>query len=113
LSLTTGGARVKRLLNGIWTAGLALVASAAMAAQVTPMGGGGYQPKTLWDQVLSTVVFSMVGIALAIIGFKLFDLAIKFDIEREICEKNNLAAAVLAGAVVLGTCIIVAVVVIS
>lgn len=100
--------RLKRLLRIITAAGLTLVATAAAAQGNAP---GAYVPRTLWDQVLSTVVFSLLGIALAIVGFKLFDMTIKFDIEREICEKNNIAAAILAAAVVLGTCIIVAIVV--
>lgn len=100
---------VKRIWIGLWGIGLSLVATAAFA-----QGAGGIaQPRSLWDQLVSTVVFSLVGIALAIIGFKLFDLTIKFDVEREICEKNNIAAAILAGSVVLGICLIVAIVVIS
>ena len=104
---------MKRLVRGVMAAGLLLVAGAATAAQVAPPASVGYRPGNLWEAVLSTVVFSLLGIGLAIVGFKLFDLAIRFDLEKEICEKNNLSAALLASAVVLGTCIIVAVVVLS
>lgn len=103
---------MKKLVTGVGTAGAMLIATAAWA-QGTSGGTGGYRPSTLWEAILSTVIFSLLGIVLAIVGFKLFDLAIKFDIEREICEKNNMAAALLASAVVLGTCIIVGLVVIS
>ncbi len=100
---------MKRIWTAIWGAGLFLIAASAFA-----QGPGGVaQPRTLWDQLLSTVVFSLVGIALAIIGFKLFDLTIKFDVEREICEKNNIAAGILGGAMVLGICLIVGLVVLS
>lgn len=104
---------MKKVLATFCTTGLLLVAGAA-AAQGTPVANStGYRPATLWDQVVSTIVFSLVGIVIAIIGFKLFDLAIKFDLEKEICEKNNISAALLAGSVILGTCIIVACVVLS
>lgn len=104
---------MKRIWTGIWSLGLALVTTAALAQQVTPGASSVAQPRNVTDQAISMVVFSLLGIVLAIAGFKIFDLAIKFDIEREICEKNNIAAAILAGAVVLGICLIVAVVVVS
>jgi putative membrane protein len=105
---------LKRVWTGLWMGALTLLTTAAMAAQIAPAGGSSVaHPRTLLDQALSMVVFSVLGIILAIAGFKIFDLAIRFDIEREICEKNNIAAAILAGAVVLGICMIVAVVVIS
>ncbi|HEX8551777.1 MAG TPA: DUF350 domain-containing protein [Abditibacteriaceae bacterium] len=63
--------------------------------------------------VVSTLVFGLLGIALAIAGFKLFDAATPFHLEQEICEKQNLAAAILAGFMVLGICIIVAATVLS
>ena len=103
---------MKRLWIVLWSAALALVTSAALADQVVP-GGSTAAPRGMLDQMISTVVFSVLGMVLAIVGFKVFDLAIKFDIEREICEKNNIAAAILAAAVVLGICLIVAVVIMT
>ena len=107
---------MKRRLQGIWTAGLLLVLAAAAYAQ-GPAGPGAaapaVSPRDLWQAVLSTVVFGLLGIILAIVGFKLFDLAIPFSLEQEICEKNNMAVALLASAVVLGICIIVAFVVLA
>ena len=62
---------------------------------------------TLAWAVLSTLVFGLVGIVLAIIGFKLFDLLTPGNLEEEIIKKQNLAAAILGGAIVLGICLIV------
>jgi putative membrane protein len=107
---------VKRRLSGVWAAGLLLIAASAAWAQgiqVPVQGGAGYRPANLLEAVISTVVFSLIGIILAIAGFKLFDLAIPFSLEKEICEKNNIAVALLASAMVLGICLIVAFVVIS
>jgi uncharacterized membrane protein YjfL (UPF0719 family) len=44
----------------------------------------------------------------AIVGFKLFDALIPFNLEQEICEKQNLAVAILCAGMVLGICLIVA-----
>ncbi|MDF2441597.1 MAG: hypothetical protein JWN98_2581 [Abditibacteriota bacterium] len=72
-----------------------------------------YRVRSLTDALLSTVLFGLLGIALAIVGFKLLDIVVKFDLEREICEKQNLAVAVLCGLMVLGICLIIAATVMS
>ncbi|MSQ93521.1 MAG: DUF350 domain-containing protein [Gemmataceae bacterium] len=58
--------------------------------------------------VLSALVFGVVGVILAILGFKLFDKLTPGKLDEEILQKQNIAAAILAGAFVLGICIIVA-----
>ena len=83
------------------------------AAQAQDSSPTRYQPQTLGDQVISTLIFSVIGILVAVAGFKLFDAVIRFDLEREICERQNIAAAILAGAVILGICLIVGLVVLS
>ncbi len=90
-----------------------MVTVSAAFAQAPGGTTTGYRPGSLLDQVISTLVFSVIGIVLAIGGFKLFDALIPFSMEREICEKNNIAVAILAAAVVLGTCLIVGCVVLS
>jgi uncharacterized membrane protein YjfL (UPF0719 family) len=64
-----------------------------------------------WDSfalaLLSTTAFGLIGIMLAIVGFKLFDYLTPGNLEDEIIQKQNLAAAILGGAIVLGICLIV------
>jgi uncharacterized membrane protein YjfL (UPF0719 family) len=62
---------------------------------------------TLSWAVLCTAAFGLVGIVLAIIGFKLFDFLTPGKLEEEIIQKQNLAAAILGAAIVLGICLIV------
>ncbi len=64
-------------------------------------------PYTFGMAVLSTVVFGVVGIALAIIGFKLFDMFSPGNLEVEIVQKQNIAAAILGAAIIIGICLIV------
>ena len=61
-----------------------------------------------WEAVLATIVYGGIGIAMAIIGFKLFDLFTPGRLEAEICEKQNVAAGLLGAAVVLGISLIIA-----
>ncbi|MFN3650477.1 MAG: DUF350 domain-containing protein [Armatimonadota bacterium] len=107
---------MKRHLTLVWAVGAALLVAAAAHAQTNGAAAAtntGYQPRSMVEAIVSTLVFSLIGIVLAVVGFKLFDMVIPFDVEREICEKNNIAAAILAGAMVLGICLIVGFVVIS
>jgi hypothetical protein len=104
---------VPRLLKAAWALGLALVAASSAHAQGALATPGSVQPRNLGESVLSTLIFSILGIVVAIVGFKLFDAAIPFSLEKEICEKNNIAVAILASAMILGICIIIAFVVIS
>ncbi|MCX6365676.1 MAG: DUF350 domain-containing protein [Armatimonadetes bacterium] len=68
----------------------------------------GRSRQSLTEGILSTLIYGVIGIVLAVIGFKVFDLAIKANIEKEIFENKNMAAATLAGSVVLGIALIVA-----
>lgn len=63
---------------------------------------------TPWEALLYTAMFATLGIMLALAGFKLFDKFTPGDLQREIIEKNNVSAAIIGAAVVLGICIIIA-----
>jgi uncharacterized membrane protein YjfL (UPF0719 family) len=64
----------------------------------------------LWGGFIGTLIFGLIGIVLAILGFKAFDwITPRIDIQRELAEKNNLAVAIVVAAIVLGVCHIVAV----
>ena len=118
MKLTTRGAKYFRAAQ-LW-AGAAFWFALNQAqvwaqnAAASPVGGrSDYRARTLTDALLSTVLFGLLGIVLAIVGFKLFDIVVKFDLEREICEKQNLAVAILCGFMVLGICLIIAATVLS
>jgi uncharacterized membrane protein YjfL (UPF0719 family) len=65
-------------------------------------------PYSFGMAVLSTLIFGAIGIVLAIFAFKLFDKLTPGKLDEEILQKQNIAAAILAGAFILGVCIIVA-----
>ncbi|HEY2951967.1 MAG TPA: DUF350 domain-containing protein [Verrucomicrobiae bacterium] len=67
-----------------------------------------WHPDSLGSAAVATVVFGLIGIALAIAGFKLFDACIKVNLEQEIGEKQNIAAAILCAAMILGISVIIA-----
>jgi uncharacterized membrane protein YjfL (UPF0719 family) len=67
-----------------------------------------WHAQSLGEAILSTLVFGALGIFLAIIGFKIFDWVTPGHLAKEILEKQNMAAAIIAGAIVLGICLIIA-----
>jgi uncharacterized membrane protein YjfL (UPF0719 family) len=67
-----------------------------------------WHPSNLGQALLYMVIFALIGIGVAILGYKIFDKFTPGDLHKEIVEKQNVAAAVIAGAVVVGICIIVA-----
>jgi uncharacterized membrane protein YjfL (UPF0719 family) len=55
----------------------------------------------------STIVYALVGIAIFVIGFRLWDRMTPVDVWKEIAEKHNIALAVLAGAIAIALAIII------
>ena len=67
-----------------------------------------WHAQSLAQAVLNMLLFVAIGIAAAILGYKLFDKCTPGDLSREIVENKNIAAAIVAAAVILGVCIIIA-----
>lgn len=66
-----------------------------------------WPPDGLAGALIGSTLFGVVGIALAIIGFKVFDKLTPGNLQQEIFQKGNIAAAVLAGAFIVGICIVI------
>ena len=61
----------------------------------------------MWTSLLFSALFGMLGIVMASLGYKLFDLIeTKVDFAEEI-RKGNMAAAVVVAAFLVGICYIV------
>lgn len=68
----------------------------------------GWQPGSIEASVLSTIGFSFLGLILSIVAYKVFDLATPLDFTKELGEKQNVAVGLMVGAIILGSCLIVA-----
>jgi len=91
---------------GSLTAAMAIAAPSIMAAQSD--GVPTWHAQTLGQALGYMLLFALVGITAAILGYKLFDKCTPGDLTKEILEHRNIAAAIIAAAVILGVCIIVA-----
>jgi uncharacterized membrane protein YjfL (UPF0719 family) len=87
---------------------LAVLLGAPSLVAAEPGASSGWHAQSLGEALLYMLVFAASGIVAAIAGYKLFDLFTPGDLHKEIIEKQNVAAAIVAGAVVLGICLIIA-----
>lgn len=67
-----------------------------------------WPPSTFLEALIATAAFGLIGILLAVLGFKIFDWLTPGNLQKEVLEKNNMAAAVVVASVVIGICIIIA-----
>jgi uncharacterized membrane protein YjfL (UPF0719 family) len=58
--------------------------------------------------VLNALVFAVLGVLVFVIAFAIVAKLAPFRVWKEIVEERNVAAAILAGAVALGLCWIIA-----
>jgi putative membrane protein len=76
----------------------------ALLAELSP-----WSPETFSGAVISASVFGLLGIALLLLGFKMFDwITPKIDVQRELAENKNMAVAVVIGAMIIGISIVLA-----
>jgi uncharacterized membrane protein YjfL (UPF0719 family) len=64
-------------------------------------------------ELISTLVYSAVGIVMGIVGFKVVDWLTPGSLAEEVAHKENRALAILAGSMMLGVCIIISSVLVS
>lgn len=73
-----------------------------------PLPAPSWHAQSLGQALGYMLIFAFVGILVAIIGYKIFDKCTPGDLHKEILENKNVAAAIVAAAVILGVCIIIA-----
>lgn len=67
-----------------------------------------WHAQSLGQAIANMIIFAAIGLAAAVVGFKVFDKCTPGNLAREIIENKNVAAAIVGGAVILGVCLIIA-----
>ena len=86
---------------------MVMVPVLAAQAQETAAAAN-WHARSLGEAVWHTALFGLLGVVLAIIGYKLFDLVTPGKLHEEILQNKNVAAAIVGAAVILGVCVLVA-----
>lgn len=97
--------RIKPFAPWLFVTLLLIVSSAGAAEVPEPVT---WHPQSLAQAIANMLVFAVLGIAIAVMGFKVFDKCTPGELTKEIIENQNIAAAIVGGAVILGVCLIVA-----
>ena len=103
---TAKGEKMKRIIAVFAT--LVVLGAAVPAYAAAPQIAG----HPLVDGIISTLIYSAVGIFVAFIAFKVIDLITPGHLAKDIAD-NNIALAILCGLTMLGVCIIIAAVLAS
>ncbi len=97
---------VKKIFQLLPASALLLTAPSLLAADSIPAPT--WHAQNLLQAVGNVLIFAAIGIFTAIAGYKIFDKCTPGHLTQEILEHRNVAAAMIASAVILGVCIIVA-----
>jgi len=82
-----------------------VLAADSITPAVTPTT---WHAQTLIQAIGNVMLFALIGVIAAVLGFKIFDKCTPGHLGREILEHQHVAAAIIGAAVILGVCIIVA-----
>ena len=67
-----------------------------------------FEWEVLARDIILMTVYSIIGLIILMIGYKIFDLATPYDLNRQIAEENNVAAGIAVAGVLVSLGIIVA-----
>jgi uncharacterized membrane protein YjfL (UPF0719 family) len=87
---------------------LLLFLAPSLLAADAPPAVPSWHAQTLLAAMGNVLIFAAIGIIAAILGFKIFDWCTPGDLQKEIIENKNIAAAIVAAAAILGVSIIIA-----
>lgn len=66
------------------------------------------QTQHLLNGIIESFIYSIIGLLLAVLAYKVIDWITPGDLAKQIAEEKNVALAILVGALILGVCIIIA-----
>ncbi len=66
-----------------------------------------------WQPFVSTILYGLVGILLAVLGYFVFDRILGLDLKRELVEDQNQALGIMLAGVFIGISIVVGAVMLS
>ncbi|RMG19158.1 MAG: DUF350 domain-containing protein [Deltaproteobacteria bacterium] len=92
----------KGWVRGTLALGAVLPGAAAFAED------GGLNTTALLNGVVGTIVYGLIGVALTMIGYKIFEFMMPFSVRHELEEDHNMSVGIVLAAMILGISIIVA-----
>lgn len=69
---------------------------------------GGIFSRVYLADIVATLIYSLLGLAVALFGYKVYDWITPFDLRKELEIDQNTSLGIVAGSIILGLCIIIA-----
>ena len=103
--------RIALCLAIVWIVSAAVLSTHVRAQEAAGQATMGTAPmlniKVLVGLVIESVVFSVVGLIILLIGYKIFDAVTPYHLNHEIAEDNNTAAGVAIAGLLIALGLIV------
>lgn len=61
-----------------------------------------------WQGVLASIIYSLIGLAVFVLGFYVIRLILPYDVHKEIETDQNTALGIVIGSFIIGLAIIIA-----
>ncbi|MDA3862767.1 MAG: DUF350 domain-containing protein [Deltaproteobacteria bacterium] len=69
---------------------------------------GGIFAKIYLADIISTLFYSLMGLAVALFGYKVYDIITPFDLKKELEVDQNTSLGIVVGSIILGLSLIIA-----
>ena len=90
-----------------------LIASVLPSGVALAQNAPGTSNDLAWIPLVSTLIYGLIGIVLAVVGYFAFDRLLGLDLRRELVEDQNVALGIMLAGVFIGIAIVVGAVMIS
>jgi len=90
-------------MNVLWASALWWEGSMGLAMQAPRVA----ERLNIWD-LISTATYGLLGIALSVVGYLIFDLITPFSLGKELVEDKNTAVGIVVAGIIIGISIIIA-----
>lgn len=98
----------KTMKSGILVAVLLVsLASVAVGQDTVANAGAGWGNEFIHG-ILASLIYSILGLIVLMIGFKVLDVVTPFSLNKEIAEDDNVAAGVVVAGLMIGLGVIIA-----
>ena len=99
--------RIAFCLAIVWIVSTAILTSHVRADDASAAAAPMLNAKVLAGLVIESIVFSVVGLVILLIGYKIFDAVTPYHLNHEIAEDNNTAAGVAIAGLLIALGLIV------
>ncbi len=77
-------------------------------ARTSQEGRSGIFSRIHLADLVATLIYSLLGLLVALIGYKAYDVITPFDLRKELEVDQNTSLGIVVGSIILGLCIIIA-----